>query len=205
MVSTDVDTTGTDRLSATERRDALLDAAREIVLDHGPGAVTMGTVAARGGVARALAYKHFANKDEILNALYLREAAAIDRRIRHQVAAAPDGFEPKLRAYVVGVIKHVAGTDPLFAPLNAVSANAGYGRAQSSWDKRTVAYFARLATERFGLDEPAAKSAVSMLLGGFSPLLREVRATKGPAQRAALQERYVQLVIGALEKLSSAG
>lgn len=202
MVSTDVDTTGADRLSAAERRDALLDAARQLVLDDGPRAVSMGSVATRGGVARALVYKHFANRHEILNALYLREASAIDRAIRHEVAAAPDGFEPKLRAYVAGVIEHVAGTAPLFAPLNAVSANAGYDRAQSSWDKRTVKYFAALAAERFGLADADARSAVSMLLGGFSPLLQQVRATSSPATRAALQERFVQLVSGALEKLA---
>ena len=199
MVATDVDSA--DRLTASERRDALLDVAREMVLDGGSRSVTMGSVAARAGVARALVYKHFANKEEALNALYLREAAAIDRAIRHEVAAAPDGFEPKLRAYVAGVIEHVADTAPVFAPLNAVSANAGYDRAQRSWDKRTVAYFGGLAAERFGLTEADAKSAVSMLLGGFSPLLAQVRATSNPDTRAVLQERYVALVIGGLDAL----
>ena len=191
-----------DRLSAGERRDVLLDAALELLLEGGTRAVTMGTVAARGGVARPLVYKHFANKDELLRALHHREASAIDRAIRQRVAAAPDGFEPKLRAYVAGVLEGVTDTTPLFAPLHAASADAGHDTTRDAWDRRTVAYFAGLAADELGIAPDEARSAVSMLLGGFAPLLRQARATSSRAKRAALQERFVVLVIGALSHLA---
>ena len=50
----------------------------------GPAAVTMGTVADRAEVTRALVYKHFDNRDDILATLYRREAAALDRQLRAQ-------------------------------------------------------------------------------------------------------------------------
>src|SRR4051812_26101840 len=108
-----------DRLPSSERREALLDATRAIVLQAGTGAVTMGTVADEAGVARALLYKHFANKDELLIALYGREATRIDRAIRHRVAAAADGFVPKFEAYVTAVVDEVADTVPFFTSIRA--------------------------------------------------------------------------------------
>ena len=192
-----------DRLSAVERRDALLDAALALLLEGGARAVTMGTVSARGGVARPLVYKHFANRDELLRALHHREASAIDRAIRRRVAAAPDGFEPKLRAYVAGVIDGVTDTTALFAPLHAASADAGHDKTRESWDRRTVGYFAGLAAAELGIAPDEARSAVSMLLGGFAPLLRQARATSSSAKRAELQERFVVLVIGALTHLAA--
>src|SRR6476619_7614888 len=71
-----------ERLSADERREALLDVARTLVNEVGPGGITMGVVAERARVTRALVYKHFANKHDLLVALYRREATGIDRAIR---------------------------------------------------------------------------------------------------------------------------
>ncbi|HAS09590.1 MAG TPA: hypothetical protein DCS55_03590, partial [Acidimicrobiaceae bacterium] len=71
-----------ERLSADERRQALLDVAKAVVNESGPDAVTMGAVAERADVTRALVYKHFENKDALLLELYRREASALDRSIR---------------------------------------------------------------------------------------------------------------------------
>src|SRR5688500_10126768 len=87
-----------ERLPADQRKAALLDATKALVVEAGPGRVTIGTVADRAGVTRALVYKHFGNKDDLLQALYRQEAERLDRTIAAEVSAAPDGFEPKLRA-----------------------------------------------------------------------------------------------------------
>ena len=84
-------------LTSDERRELLLDVTRDLLAEGGPRAVTMGTVASGAEVTRALVYKHFDNKHDLLAALYQREAKALDRAIRVQVADTPDGFEPKLR------------------------------------------------------------------------------------------------------------
>lgn len=190
------------RMSAEDRREVLLDAASAMVMDGGPTAVTMGTVAERCEVARGLVYKHFANREEILRALYHREAARIDRLIRREIAAAPDGFEPKFRAYVAGVVEHVAEMSPMLVQLQGVSADAGFSTTQHDWDRRTVAYFADLAVDRFGIDRARARLATPMLLGGIAPLLAQLRSTSGRAKRAALQQLYCDLAIGALAAIA---
>ncbi|WP_194834652.1 TetR/AcrR family transcriptional regulator [Nocardia sp. XZ_19_369] len=45
---------------------ALLDAAREVLLENGPQAVTPATVGAAAGLARSSVYKYFRSGDEIL-------------------------------------------------------------------------------------------------------------------------------------------
>src|SRR6266480_4420461 len=76
------------RLSRAERRDALLDATAELVSSAEIDAVTMEAVAERAGVSRPLVYKHFANRGELLAALYDREAALLHAELAVDVEAA---------------------------------------------------------------------------------------------------------------------
>jgi AcrR family transcriptional regulator len=61
------------RLRGPERRARFLDAAAEIVIEHGVFAVTMDGVAQRTGVAKSLGYRYFADRDALLVALLDRE------------------------------------------------------------------------------------------------------------------------------------
>jgi len=47
-------------------RTAILDAARDLLLEQGPTAVTHGQVAERAGVGRATVYRHWPRSDELL-------------------------------------------------------------------------------------------------------------------------------------------
>lgn len=54
------------RLARTERRDAILEAAREVFCANGYEATTVGAIAARVGVVEGTIYKHFDSKRELL-------------------------------------------------------------------------------------------------------------------------------------------
>jgi AcrR family transcriptional regulator len=56
-------------------RDVALDAARDVVLDRGWGAVRMGAIATKVGISRQSLHAEFGTKDELGNALVLRETA----------------------------------------------------------------------------------------------------------------------------------
>ena len=84
------------RIKGPARRERLLDAAAEIALAHGVAAVTMDGVAALNGVNRAIAYRYFTDRDDMLATLLDREY----RRQTHLIAEAlgPDRtFEQWLR------------------------------------------------------------------------------------------------------------
>ena len=63
------------RMSARERREALLDATLEVLAERGFAAVTLELVTRRAGVTRTLVYKHFANLSDLLDATTEREMA----------------------------------------------------------------------------------------------------------------------------------
>ena len=89
------------RLDRDDRRDALLDAASALVVSGDIEAVSMEAVAEIAGVSRPLVYKHFANRNELLEALYAREAAALHEEIGGAVAKATT-LEDMFRALVRG-------------------------------------------------------------------------------------------------------
>lgn len=191
-----------ERLPADERRAALLDVTRALVRELGPDGVTMGLVAERSQVARALVYKHFANRDDLLRALYRREAQRLDRHIVARVEAAPEGFEPKLRAFVAAALDAVEEHAPFFTPLRAAGAHGEVRQDRGSRDRRTVDYFAHLAVRDYGIDLRTARSVIAVLFSGISSLLSQMRSRPGPAQRAFLLETYVETTLGALERLA---
>ena len=191
------------RQPAAVRRDALLDVAQALVREGGPAAVTMGSVAERAEVTRALVYKHFDNRDDILSTLYRREAVALDRQIRGQVIGAADGFEPKLRAFVHAVLEAAATHAEFFTPLRAFGRDPSYRRQQRSWDRQTLEYFTGLAADEFALDPAVAKLAMSVLLSGIVPLLTRARADRTPGRQAFLEDVFVDMAGASLTHLAA--
>jgi AcrR family transcriptional regulator len=187
-----------ERLQAEQRREALLDVAQELVAEGGPRNVTMGTVADRAEVTRALVYKHFANKGDILAALYRREAGTLDRALRRKVADAPDGFEPKLRAFIHAVIDAVGTHEEIFAPLRSFGRDAINRREQRAWDRRTLAYFTELAVADLGMDEPATRAALGILFSGTSSLLAQAQANRDPDHHVFLENLFVEMTLASL-------
>ena len=54
------------------KREAILDAAREVFLEQGYASASMDTVASRAGVSKATIYAHFDSKDELFGAMIQR-------------------------------------------------------------------------------------------------------------------------------------
>jgi AcrR family transcriptional regulator len=94
--------TGTDaparrRLSAADRRAAILESALEAFSERGFSEASLDDVAARGGVSKALIYEHFSSKRELQLAVldtYMHEL--IEAVVNAVAAAASD--EERLRA-----------------------------------------------------------------------------------------------------------
>lgn len=69
-------------MSATARREQLLDAATGLAVDHGFHAVSVEAVARRAGITRAVIYQHFRDLQALLEAVIDRETS----RARAQVS-----------------------------------------------------------------------------------------------------------------------
>lgn len=100
-------------------REALLEAARELVIQGGVEALTLREVARRAGVSTAAPYHHFADKAELVGALARKSLTELD----HVSGAAIDGIaDPRLKlqalgvAYVMFAVEHPAEFRLMFRP-----------------------------------------------------------------------------------------
>ena len=105
-------------------RDVALDAAREVVLDRGWGAVRMGAIATQVGISRQSLHAEFGTKDELGNALVMREmteffagvAARLDEHPGDLAGAVADAVEYMVTA---------ARDNPLLATIITRAAAGG--------------------------------------------------------------------------------
>jgi AcrR family transcriptional regulator len=68
------------RLSAEERRTQIMDSATELILSRGLSHCTLEEVAVTASISKALIYRHFSSRDELLKALLEREFSVLRGR-----------------------------------------------------------------------------------------------------------------------------
>src|SRR5258707_9934493 len=84
-------------MSAADRREAILDAARNAFADSGYHETSLEAVAERAGVSKALLYEHFSSKRELYVAMLEMHVHELVERISGAVATAEPG-EPRMQA-----------------------------------------------------------------------------------------------------------
>jgi AcrR family transcriptional regulator len=77
------------RLTAEERRSAILDSALAVFSERGYHSAAIDDIASQAGVSKALIYEHFASKQELHGDLIARNA----RELTQRVAGALSGVE----------------------------------------------------------------------------------------------------------------
>lgn len=190
------------RLDRDDRRDALLNAAADLVSSGDVEAVSMEAVAEKAGVSRPLVYKHFSNKTELLEALYAREAAALHEEIGADVAKART-LEEMFRALVRGSLAAQASRGATFAALRSAAGKSDdRRREQRSRDRTTLRFFVRRAVREFDLPESQARAAVSILLGAIESVLSAWRAHPTREHALLLENTYVTLVSAGIPALA---
>jgi AcrR family transcriptional regulator len=86
-----------------DRREDLLAAAARRFVAVGIRKTTMEDIAKEAKAGKATLYRHFANKDAVIDALLEREASRLDRRLRAAAAERDDAAGRIEAAFVVGV------------------------------------------------------------------------------------------------------
>lgn len=164
----------------------------------------MESVAAASGVSRALVYKHFANRHDLLAALFERESRLLHKQLTQAVADAV-GLEAKFRALVEGALAAQSSRGTTFAALMHQGRRPADQRAvQRRRDGATVRYFAALAVAEFGLEERKAITGTQLALGAIGLVMQQWRRRPTPSHAAQLADAYVAFAMGGLRTLSSA-
>jgi len=101
--------------SADQSCEALLDAAERSLLNYGYRAATMEIIAAEAGYTRTMVYRHFATRDELMDAVLMRRTARlVSRLVKRQAKTAGAGAK-----IVEAVVEFVTGMaqDPVYLIL----------------------------------------------------------------------------------------
>ena len=83
-------------------RQEILQAARRLVDDNGPGALTMRAVATAVGYSPGALYEYFASKRDILEAMYFQGTQGLEGRTRQVLEAAGPDASPLDRVSMAG-------------------------------------------------------------------------------------------------------
>jgi AcrR family transcriptional regulator len=103
----------------TDVRESLLDAAEDVIIEHGVNDLTLETVAARAGVSKGGLLYHFPSKDALIQAMVSRIASLVRECFSIELAAEPSGRGRHARALLRLMM---SGKGPLLPRLKQVAA-----------------------------------------------------------------------------------
>jgi AcrR family transcriptional regulator len=148
--------------SAAATRRALLDDAAALLDSGGPEAVTLREVGARAGLSRGAPYRHFANKESLLNAVAAEGWERIGDRMQALRTDSRLLAAGKLRTALLGVIETSRRQPHLYHLM--FSAPAGDPTAVARAAQRMCDEFTAIVAANVG--EKNAQRCSALLLTG---------------------------------------
>jgi AcrR family transcriptional regulator len=171
--------TGRKRLSAEQRRAAILDAALEVFAGRGYHASSIDDIASAAGISKALIYEHFRSKEDLHLELLQANAAELFERLAAAVPAAEPG-EARLRAGLEAFFAFVEERRDAWRMLFRQSADAEMSAAL----------------------ERVIEQVTAMVAG-----LIAAEPVDGPREDAAERQRSIrmiaQMLVGAVQSLAN--
>jgi TetR/AcrR family transcriptional repressor of mexJK operon len=98
------------------KRDAVLDAAVELLLQHGYDGASMDAVAAHAGVSKTTVYAHFEDKLELFKAVIRHGAETLGahlRELRQREGSAEGAAEDRLAGVLIAASRAGAGVEAI--------------------------------------------------------------------------------------------
>jgi len=189
--------------SALATRDRILVAAHALIRDVGIRRLSMSEVALASGLSRAALYKHFPDKEALVDAVLVRNGHLIREQLDRRLAAAPTLADQCVVAVRFGLtppgelrLLQLHDSDPeALAQLLTTGAAPFLDRATRFWTPRVAA-----AQERgeVAADLDPAEAAAWIARALYALAVTPALAAGARAADAAL-ERYVRrFVVGAL-------
>jgi AcrR family transcriptional regulator len=192
----------TSRVPHNERTQQFLDSAAALIRESGFESVTMESVAAKTGTNKAITYRHFANRGELLLALFEREVAELDRSVVGALEA-PGSYEERSRAAVHAWFECMSSRGRVLAALlDAKLIERQIAKRYRRRQDQLFQYFGRAFAKHYRLDEDTATDAAAILIAGLMGALERWVHAPGDETRRRLEDTYVSLQFAALEGLA---
>lgn len=153
----------------------------------------MERLAEHAGVSKALPYRHFADADAVLVALYQRETVALGRAVHAALTSAPAGADlarVSVRAYLDALLPRRDLLTALSSPGRAIPALADP-------DDEATRFSAAILREFHGLDRAHARAVAGMVQGAIAGAAGTLLV--GAAPRKRIEDALVAMLRAALE------
>lgn len=185
------------RLSAADRRSAILAAALEVFSEQGFHGASLGDVAARGGVSKALIYEHFDSKRELERALLEMHVHELLGRVTAAITAA-EGEEQRLRdgvdAFLGFVEERPVAWRLLFRNVADPDIAEAFARLQEEVSRTIAALMVASAPRQFRDAEPDFEQATEMMAQQLTGAVQSL-ANWWDDHRAVPRERVLEMVM----------
>jgi AcrR family transcriptional regulator len=162
-------------------REAILAAARAMMAEHGPSALTLTDVARRAGVNRGTAYQHFATREDVI-------AAVLDETFRSTKATLDAGAPATLEARIDRAVRYFVD-HPELVRLSLFRMLAGVPNPREDLWADYLGRVHGLVDGPGGRPDADAEMLAVILLG--ATLLWSVRVHAG-AEKATATDRYLR-------------
>lgn len=170
------------KLSAADRRNALLDAAWSYIAEHGVHALTLAEAAERGGVSKPIAYNHFGSRAGLLCALYDRYYTGHIEDLTKALQPA-EKVEDAARIIAQAYVDCVEQSGPVAAALaGALNGGAEMETMRRDCDDRYVGLC--MGTLEARAKRPIHFATVIAFVGAAASLSNEVQRGRVPKQEA---------------------
>jgi AcrR family transcriptional regulator len=191
------------RLSAADRCTQLLEVAADIVAAQGLQGFTMEAVAAKSGVTRPILYRHFADADALVAALFASEVTGLRQAIEQELTGRV-GLEERLGAILSAWLDTLERRGTLVSALlfdQLPNAALDELRAkQRAASHRLVAAEIRSA---LSVTPTVAMFGASVVLNATQGLVLQV--SKRSMSRRRAEQLFLSMMIGALNQLAQTG
>ena len=185
------------RLSAADRRTAILAAALEVFSERGFHEASLEDVAARGGVSKALIYEHFDSKRELERALLEMNVHELLGRVTAAITSV-DGEEERLRAGIDAFLRFVEERPVawrlLFRNVGDPDIAEAFARLQEEVSRTIAALMLANAPDALRAADPEFEQATEMMAQQLTGAVQSL-ANWWDDHRAVPRERVLEMAM----------
>jgi len=187
------------RLSPEDRRNQLLDCARDVIVNQGLSGLTMEKLATVAGVSNPLIYKYFDTRLQVLQELLVREYTGFRKSVTQHTANVAN-YREAVRGYVDINFQQFAGGDALSILLGQPDVRQAIDKQEKS---RHAPFFIKELAKEFKISRGLAQK-ILVLASGASIAAAENYSRFG-GNREKQIDQTVTFIFGGIEQLLSAG
>lgn len=181
------------RLSAEERRNQLLEAARAVILKRGLSSLTMELLASEAGVSNPLIYKYFDTRLELLQALLTRTLQEFGDLVARKLAE-HDDYRDIVRVFVETNFDQFEKGSIINILLSQPDVRDAVGDVEG---KRAGNYLVRELVRHYGVSRSHAEQLVVM--GSGASQAAAERYANSAVDREAMIDDVVRFIVAGIE------